>query len=246
MTGPADSILPDRNRLFSVLEATWPPARHWDDGCWVLREGRGGGKRVSAASARGSDAPTHVPQAERAMRALGQRPLFMIREGDENLDQELAARGYRRIDATIGYACPVAALTAPRPDRLSGFPVWEPLHIMREIWATGGIGADRLAVMERAHGPKTGLLARAEGRAAGTAFVAIHESCAMLHALEVLPQFRRKGVGTKILRNAAIWAQNQGAETFTLLTTSGNAPSNALYTSLNMSIVGHYHYRAGE
>jgi len=67
----------------------------------------------------------------------------------------------------------------------------------------------------------------------------------MLHALEIIPEHRRKGAGTQILRHAALWARDNGAETFSLVPTSENLPSNALYASLKMSIVGNYHYRAG-
>jgi hypothetical protein len=36
--------------LFDVIDATWPAAQMLRDGAFVLRNGQGGGKRVSAAS----------------------------------------------------------------------------------------------------------------------------------------------------------------------------------------------------
>ena len=36
--------------LFDAVELTWPAARLHRAGPWLIREGQGGGKRVSAAS----------------------------------------------------------------------------------------------------------------------------------------------------------------------------------------------------
>ncbi|NJS39630.1 MAG: GNAT family N-acetyltransferase, partial [Rhodobacteraceae bacterium] len=35
--------------IAAVMEATWPPAHHWQAGPFLMRDGAGGGKRVSAA-----------------------------------------------------------------------------------------------------------------------------------------------------------------------------------------------------
>ena len=123
------------------------------------------------------------------------------------------------------------------------FPLWPPLAILRDIWASGGIGPERLAVMARAAGPKTALAARIEDRAAGAAFCALHDKVAMLHAIEVLPAYRRKGVGTLILRGAAHWAQVQGARWMALAVTEANTPARALYDHCGMTITTRYHYR---
>jgi N-acetylglutamate synthase len=159
--------------FFDALEATWPPAARHETGPWIVRDGGGGGKRVSAATAREAVSEADIPAAEDAMRALGQAPLFMIREGDETLDALLAARGYAVIDPVVALAAPLDELDLPRPPRLTAIPAWPPLAIQRELWARAGIGPARLAVMDRAVFPKTALLARMDDRAAGTAFVGL-------------------------------------------------------------------------
>ena len=68
--------------LFATLDATWPAAGLTRLGPWTIREGRGGGQRVSAAPADGPWQPGDIATAEAAMVALGQRPLFMLRAGD--------------------------------------------------------------------------------------------------------------------------------------------------------------------
>lgn len=229
--------------LAEVTEATWPPAATHRHGPWLIREGQGGGQRVSATSAIGDWAEADIPTAENAMRALGQSPLFVLRPSDIALDQALAARGYAHHDPVVAYAAPVADLAATEPAFLTSFPHWPPLAVARQIWEQGGIGPARIAVMDRVAGPKTAILGRAGDRAAGIAFTAIHGNVAMLHALETAPDQRRKGCAHNILRAAAIWARNHGADTISLLVTERNAAARALYASLNFTVVGQYHYR---
>ncbi|MGL6208948.1 MAG: GNAT family N-acetyltransferase, partial [Paracoccaceae bacterium] len=153
----------------------------------------------------------------------------------------LSARGYAVVDPVIAYACPTANLPTPPP--MTSFAHWPPLAIARDLWATGGIVAPRLAVMDRVTLPKTAILARTADRPTGVAFVAAAGNIAMLHALEVSPAHRRQGSAHHILQAASLWAQNQGCGTLSLVVTRANDPANALYTSLGMQAVGHYHYR---
>lgn len=234
---PAQSLSPER--LFAAMEATWPPARRWPLGPFALRDGAGGGKRVSAASVTGPWQPADLDDAEAAMDA----PLFLIGAQDQALDQALAARGYGIVDPVLAYAAPVADLAQVPPKWMTTFPHWPPMQIARDLWAEGGIGAARVAVMQRAGGAKTAILGRAQDRAAGAAFVACDGDLAMLHALEVSPAFRRQGSAHNILRASAIWAQQQGAATLSLVVTTANAPARALYASVGMQVVGNYHYR---
>jgi len=230
--------------IFAVSDATWPSAAFHDAGAFRVREGRGGGQRVSAATVEGGWTEADIDAAEWMHQRLGQRPLFMVRPGDEALDAALAARGYRVKDPVNIHAAPIGQLTHEAAFPMAGFPIWPPLAIMRDLWAEGGIGPERLAVMERVAEPKTSILGRVNDRASGVAFVAIHAGTAMMHALYVTPDLRRQGSAVKMMRNAAHWAQDQGAQRFSVLVTDANRPAGALYASLGMEIVGHYHYRS--
>jgi GNAT superfamily N-acetyltransferase len=224
-----------------AMEATWPPLARHQTGPWTIREGAGGGKRVSAASAHSVWTDTDIPQAEAAMQSLGQDLLFVIWPGDEALDAALAARGYALIDPVLAYAAPLAAFQPP--PRMSTFPHWPAMQIARDIWAEGDIGPDRLAVMERVQGPKTVLLARSKDKPSGAAFVALHGKTALIHAIEVRPAQRRLGAARHILAAAALWASQNGADRLALAVTEANGPARALYTSLGLQVVGNYHYR---
>jgi len=239
-------MTPDIHALYAVTEATWPPARHEAIGPVTIREGRGGGKRVSAATVAGAVTETDLDRAEAAMRALGQAPLFQLREGQGALDAMLEARGYRTVDPVNLHVAPVAALTIAKLPRVTTFTVWEPLEIMRDIWAGGGIGPARVAVMERVEGPKTGLFGRLRDQPAAAGFVAVHDGVAMVHALEVQARHRRAGMGRLMMVQAAHWAAAQGARYLAVICTQGNAGANALYSAMGFSCVGTYHYRQKE
>ncbi|WP_226780231.1 GNAT family N-acetyltransferase [Oceaniglobus trochenteri] len=232
--------------LFATLEATWPAARRVALPPFEIRDGRGGGKRVSAAIATETVADDDIEAAEHAMAALGQAPLFMLRRADDPLDGMLAARGYRIADPTVIRACPIKALTAQRPPPVSAFTIWEPLQIMRDIWAGGGIGAARLEVMNRVTAARTGVLGRSADKPAGAAFIALHDDIAMVHAVEVRPESRRLGTARHMMLAAAHWAAEQGARDIAVAVTEANAAANALYASLGMPVCAKYHYRIGD
>jgi GNAT superfamily N-acetyltransferase len=228
--------------LFAANEATWPAQLSFAVGAFTLREGGGGGRRVSSATCDGGWSEDQLDQAVAAMTGLGQPLQFMIRPGDEGLDAGLAQRGYSVVDPTVIYVAPIAAL-APAPDPMTAFPHWPPLAITQTLWAEAGIGPARLAVMHRAAAPRAALLGRSGDRPAGVAFVALHDGTAMLHALAVPEPMRRAGVGRNLLRRAAVWAGENGAQVLGLAVTQANAPARALYASLGMKAVGQYHYR---
>lgn len=233
----------DLTTLFEALDATWPAAASVDAGPWVLREGRGGGKRVSAATARGDWREDDLSAAEKSMTLMGQTPLFMIRPGEDALDAALSARGYALIDPVQLWVAPIDRLTDLKLPRVTAFAIWEPLAIMRELWAAGGIGTARQRIMERAALPKTGLLGRVSDKPAGAGFCAVHGQTAMVHALEIAPDHRQKGLGGWMMRCAALWAADQGAARIAVAATEANIGANALYATLKMEVAGHYHYR---
>jgi ribosomal protein S18 acetylase RimI-like enzyme len=217
--------------LFDVIEATWPAASKTIEGPWIHRDGAGGGKRVSATTLNG------------VLAELPDRSLFSVREGQDDLDQALEARGYTVYDPSILFSAPIEGLAKNDVPRTTAFVIWRPLQIMRDLWAAGDIGQARLDIMERAECVKTSILGRIDDRAAGTTYVGLHDGVAMVHALEVHPDHRRKGLARHMMVQAAKWGVENGAHTFALVTTEANEASKALYTSLGMSLVGRYHDR---
>lgn len=233
----------DAARLSALIDATWPAAARRETGGWVIREAKGAGSRASAATLAVPATPRDPAPAEEAMQALGQPRLFMVRPGEEALDAALAARGYAATDPTCVMAAQVAELASDRPPPVTSFEVWPPLAAQREIWAEGGIGPARLAVMQRACTPKVSVLGRASDRPAGTGFAAIHDGTAVLHALEVRPSARRRGLGAHMVRALAFWAAEHGAGEMALFVTEANAAARALYAGMGFAVAGGYRYR---
>lgn len=236
-------MTPDLAQLYDVIDGTWPAAETRQLGRILLRRGDGGGQRVSAATALGPVTPQDIDAAEAAMQTMEQPRLFQIRAGDDSLDTMLADRGYVIVDPVNLYLALVDGVATRRPPPVTAFCVWEPLAIQIDIWAKGGIGPGRLAVMHRAKGPKTSILGRLNDHPGGTAFVAIHNGIAMVHAVEVLPHQRKQGMAGWFMRLAAFWARDNGASHIAVVCTQANTAANALYASLGMALVGQYHYR---
>lgn len=227
----------------TLMEASWPPAERLPLGPFVLRRGAGGGQRVSAASAIGKWNAQDLDRAEAAMRQMGQAPLMMLTPQETTLDQALAGRGYQIKDPVVVYATPAAQLAASGPDHMTTFPHWPPMNIAGTLWADGLVGPERLAIMQRAQGPKTAILGRVQDRAAGVVFAAMANRVAFVHALHVVPALRRQGLARNLMRAAAVWAADQGAQELALAVTEANPAARALYALLGMEVVGQYHYR---
>jgi N-acetylglutamate synthase len=235
------SLLPGAE-LLRALGATWPPAALVPCGPFLLRDGRGGGSRVSAATAEGAFTAADLDLAEAGMIALGQVPLFMVRGGEVSFDTLLAARGYVVKDPVVGYVGAVDVMAGTVPPE-TAFEVWPPLAVQTEIWAGGHVGPERLAIMARVKGPKVTLLGRVGDTPAGTAFVACDGRVAFLHALEVREGQRRNGLGGRMVQAAANWAARQGAGVLALVVTEANAVARRVYARLGMEQTGQYHYR---
>jgi len=232
---------PSGLELFDAVDATWAPLAFHNHEGWLIREGAGGGQRVSAATLLADVKSAKVGSAANKMLSIGQNPLFMIRDSDMDLDAELEALGYAVVD-------PVAILTAPI-DRLIQKQPKHTHHIGRlitpdntatKIWASGGIDQNRLNVMQRVKCPKTILSAGDMG----VAFAAAYADIAMVHAVEVANNHRRKGIANALMFEAFNWAKDQDCNWVSVLTVRKNLPAHKLYETLGMTEAAAYHYRS--
>jgi ribosomal protein S18 acetylase RimI-like enzyme len=215
----------------AATEATWPPATTWAIGAVTLREGAGGGQRVSAATA----GPGWTEGDLDAAIATMADPLFRV-SGDPALDASLARRGLVVHDPVVVMLARDISLL-PAPDRPVA-RVWPP-EAAADLWAAEGITSGRLAVMHRAPEPKAVL---AIGGIAA-AFVACHGGWVVLHALVVARGHRRQGAGRAVTLEAAAFGRDHGATGMALLVTAANGPARGLYAALGLSDAGQYHYR---
>ena len=236
--------------LTPVLERTWPASRTYRNGPFLVTDPDAGGSRVSAArlaSSENEEAPAgDIESAEAMMMAQGRAPLFRVLDTQTTLNAALNVRGYITRDTTIAMVINSAEIAATPPP-VTAFEIWPPLAIQNEIWEASGINAARRAIMDRAeHCRKTSLFGRIADKPAGAAYVGILHDTAMLHALEIAPEGRRKGLAVHMMRLAAKWALDNSADWLSILVTEQNTAARALYTSLGMKPVGTYHYREKE
>jgi GNAT superfamily N-acetyltransferase len=169
--------------------------------------------------------------------------MFRVADGDLRLREALLVRGYAPETPTAIMTADCAALQAEVP-AMTTFTIWPPLAIQSDLWAAGNITPARQAVMPRVLPPHTTVLGRLDDRAAGSAFVVADGPVAMIHAIEVAPQFRRRGLAGWMIRTAAVWATEQGAARLGLAVSRANTGARATYDRLGFHEVGSYGYWA--
>ncbi|MFD1880131.1 GNAT family N-acetyltransferase [Paracoccus pacificus] len=229
--------------LSAAFEATWPAAEYARFGGIVIGRGAGGGGRVSSGRAVSPDwTAGDLDAAVGQARAWRQPPMFRAPDDDERLIAALRDMGYVRTMPTFVMHIDAAKLTGTELPRLTAFAIWPPLAVQRDIWSAENISAGRQAVMDRVADPHCAILGRIEDRAAGAGFLAAHEGVAMLHALEIRPEYRRKGLAEWMVRFAAQWAVKNGASRLALAVSRGNAPAVALYRKMGFAEAGEYAY----
>ena len=103
-------MTPPSSTIFEILDATWPAHRLIKQGPFTLRQGKGGGKRVSAASLNDVFNESDIENAEETMGRLSQTPLFSLRPQDRELDRHLEQRGYDVVDPCNIYGISSAML----------------------------------------------------------------------------------------------------------------------------------------
>lgn len=229
--------------FWHASDLCWPPIRKKTIGPWVIREGGGGGSRVSSTISAGDYSKEDVSLAEREMQMLGQSNIFQIRNSDEDLDILLRKKGYSLVDETVIYKCKIGEISCLNVPPVTTFNVWPPLSIMESIWDKGGINDARLSVMRRCNVRKTAILGRIENKAAGCAFVSHSEGVSIIQSVFVLPQYRRKGLARYIITEAAKWGVEEDTSYLALMVSKYNKEARNLYDGLGMKRIDSYHYR---
>jgi GNAT superfamily N-acetyltransferase len=229
--------------IFEAIDVTWPAEKFLEIPKWKLRRSAKGGKRVSAATAIGAPDISDIKLAENKMVQWHQDKLFMIKKNEIILDEALSASGYRVIDPTNIWSISSKNLSIQKTLPVKAFTIFPPLAIQRELWRENHIPPSRIEIMDRVKTHKTTIFGRINARLAASAFVAVSNKFAMMHALVVDKKCRRQGMGKFVMQKVGSWAYQMGAESVVALCTEKNCSANILYKSLGMQVIGKYHYR---
>ena len=122
-------MMPDLFDLYEVVDHTWPTHHKTSSRSWILRQGRGEGKRVSVATLQDRIDTPDISFAEKAMLELGHDLLFIIRDVDKKLEQMLDNGAYKFIDMVIIYCTSCKSILRSIPLRLNAFDIWKSLKI---------------------------------------------------------------------------------------------------------------------
>ena len=229
--------------FWRASDICWPPIQKKTVGPWVIREGGGGGSRVSSTTPIGDCSRKDISLAEREMHGLGQSNVFQIRRKDKELDLLLSKKGYSLVDRTVIYKCNIAEISCLSVPSVTTFDIWPPLNMMKIIWDKGGITDGRLSVMRRCKVKKTTILGRIENKAAGCAFVSQSNGISIIQSLFVLPKYSRKGLARHVIIEAAKWGEKEGSSYLALMVGKHNKRARSLYDGLGMKVLESYHYR---
>ena len=116
---------------------------------------------------------------------------------------------------------------------------------MVEIWAAGGIGPARLAIMARAPEPRGYLLGRLGDRPAGAPSSRATAASPCCTPSRSPPSPAARASARAMTAAAAGWGPIAGATTLALAVTRANSAALALYRRLGTGRGGgSYHYRA--
>jgi N-acetylglutamate synthase len=227
-----------------------PAARTGFDGPFLLRAFLGGTGRANAVSAL-NPAPdpaleARIPRIEATYARLGLPPRFRSTPLDPpGLVPALERRGYAGDEGSLVMAGPLAFSAVEQEARVALLP--EPDADWLSVIATAGYQTPaRRQEKQQAPGmmlhPATWLLLSLEGRPAATAQVAVEGALAGFFDVAVHPDFRRRGLGRRVLAAGAAWAAARGAETAWLQVSASNAPAIALYETLGLREIYQYRY----
>ena len=235
--------LKNNSSIFETIDLTWPAEEFLELPEWKLRKSIKGGKRVSAVTAIGKSGIPAIQFVENTLEEWCQDKLFMIKAGENSLDEALKERGYCIVDPTNIWSISAEVLSMQQIPPVTAFSIFPPLAIQREIWTANGIDSSRIEIMDRVKTPKTTIFGRINAKPAASAFVAVSNKIAMVHALVVDHKFQRQGMGKHVMQKVGVWAHQQGAESVVVLCTKQNQSANNFYKILGMKVIGEYHYR---
>ncbi len=235
--------LKNSSSIFETIDLTWPAEEFHELPEWKLRKSLKGGKRVSAATVNGKSGIPDIQFVENTLAEWYQDKLFLIKAGENSLDEALKSRGYCIADPTNIWSISSEALSMHQIPPVTAFSIFPPLAIQREIWTANGIDSSRIEIMDRVKTPKTTIFGRINAKPAASAFVAVANKIAMVHALVVDHKYQRQSMGKFVMRKVGAWAHQQGAESVVVLCTKQNQSANNFYKTLGMQVIGEYHYR---
>lgn len=245
---------PDIAAIEKVLADSWPAERVEPLGGWTMRFNEGYSRRANSVitdTDPGMDVDEAIERVEARYRSYRLPPAFAISPITQpaDLDQRLAAKGYRAEGHSIVMMSPGASMLVHTP--------WVNISISAhasELWSrrafegmdTNGRAA-RLGIVRRIEPPAAYATAEMYGEIAATG-VAVgrqvgHTRVVALHSLSTSKRLRGKGAGKAVLAALGRWALSFEKSMLILQVERGNTAAMSLYMRFGFRPLYKYHYR---
>jgi ribosomal protein S18 acetylase RimI-like enzyme len=251
----ADSVL----LIEQLAVNAWPAATVQMVDGWLLRHTPAVARRrsnsalppPSAADASAAKRSQILDLAEQFYTRRHQATIVQVSPAElhDQLDRDLAARGYRRQAPTVVLTTPLHRLPAP-PSTIpalavsitdSATPQW--LAAWATIEARPDAAATNQQVLARISPPAGYLTATHDTQMLGVGLLVLERGWAGLFCMATRAQDRRRGIATAMLQQGASWAADHGAHQLYLQVEEHNLPALRLYSRFGFKPSHHYHYR---
>ncbi|PWS38557.1 GNAT family N-acetyltransferase [Falsiroseomonas bella] len=226
-----------------------PAPRIAFDGGFVVRSFAGGTGRANAACPLDPSPDPALTDRIARIEAFYRRAGFTPRFRSTPLDppgmvEALQARGYRPHDESQVIVGPLGPLFQDDPDctALAGpEPDWTRVMASGEHQVPAR-QAEKARMPELLGVPAAWILLRVEGEPAACAFATADGELAGLFDLAVRKEFRRRGLGRRVMSAAGAWARSRGARWAYAQVACTNAASLALNAGLGLTERYRYRY----
>ncbi|HWS38687.1 MAG TPA: GNAT family N-acetyltransferase [Actinoplanes sp.] len=216
--------------------SAWPASHTVRDAGWLLRHTPGVGKRRNNSALPVAET-LPVEAAEEYYRSRGLPVTIQISPAEQHteLDEELAARGYRHDAPTLVLTAPVPAVAADARVEIGDItPAWR---------AAYGNDAVTTHVLDRITRPAGFASVNVDGEVAALGLFVAGDGLAGVFCMATAPAHRRRGHAAAILRAGAAWSADQGAGLLYLQVEEDNIPALRLYEGVGFTHSHSYHYR---
>ncbi|MGC9523140.1 MAG: GNAT family N-acetyltransferase [Anaerolineae bacterium] len=239
----------DVRRIEEAALNAWPAKQQRLYDGWLLRFSEGYSKRANSVNplyASTLDVETKIDVCEAQYAAKALPTLFRITPlaSPADLDQRLAARGYRVLDPTrvevLDLATWSAAGTSPSALEDLSLDAW------RERYATFAgrrLPAAHHAMLEAIAGGLRLVCLRHAGRPVACGMAVVEGAYVGLFSLITDPVLRRRGYGQALVESLLDRAKGAGARHAYLQVQESNGPARQLYAKLGFRELYRYWYR---
>ncbi len=235
------------SRIEQLCDRCVPGATRSRLGGWILRAHLGVTGRANSiwpADAVGTDMGSAVDEAIRWYRGIGIRPAFQIFDGrSADLTTELDRRGWSTV---VGAGIMSAGIDELRLSDQSGHEGRVTSIVARPDGAFVDLigNPGRLTELTESALPQSfATTANPDGEVVGGAMSMRDSDWLGVFSMKTIPEARRTGVATNLLRVLAEDGRGPGASKLWLQVRTGNAPARRLYRRVGFTRVHGYHYR---